>query len=260
MSEELIINGKKCLPIKEVALRTRYTRDYIAKLARDGSIVGVQVGRQWFIDDTSLAKFIETTELEAEVRKRHLSRERRREREVKVEIKNRFDVVVSNPRYGARLGVMRALAVVVCGVLSGYTLYVAPDVLRNTNTLQKAQPLLPFTEQTTTSRESVEHELPVVSAVLERPKFSDTHEVRRFGSDTQGVLLLPAGLEQGPVVTEYFSDPVVVDFQAPGVGTVSIPSAEGFSTTSLSFVTVPVGEVVVDAVAVPSTVVPGATP
>ncbi|MBY0309567.1 helix-turn-helix domain-containing protein [Patescibacteria group bacterium] len=240
MSEALTINGKKLLPIKDVAVGTKYTRDYIAKLARDGQIVGALVGRQWFIDNSSLARFIETTELEAEVRNRHLSRERRREREVKTAIKNRFDIVASHPRYSARQGVLRAVTVVVCGVVAGYAFTVAPDLFSQTVALQKAQSSLSVNTVMVASPE-VQHELPLSSIVIERPVFEDTHEARRFSEGAAGVLVLPAGSPEDPVVVaELFSDPVTVAYTAPGVGTVSLDSTTQLGSTSLSFVTVPV--------------------
>lgn len=260
MSEALTINGKKLLPIKEVMGRTKYTRDYIAKLARDGQIVGAQVGRQWFIDDSSLARFITTTELEAEVRKRQLSRERRREREVKVEITNRFAGVAAHPRYGAGRGVARALVVVVCGFLSGCALYTAPDFVAKTVALQRASSPLVFSTEVLSS-EQEKHALPVASHTEERPVFSDTHEARRFDEGAQGVLLIPARSAETPVeVAELFSDPVAVAFVAPGVGTVSLPGSDAGTTTGISFVTVPVETVSTQSPLVPSAVVPEATP
>lgn len=240
MSEALTINGKKLLPIKEVVGRSKYTRDYIAKLARDGQIVGAQVGRQWFIDDASLSKFVETTELETEVRKRHLSRERRREREVKSVIKNRFDVVAAHPRYGARRGVVRALTLVVCGVLSGYALYAAPDLVVKTVSLQKAQSNLSVSTHVAPT-ENAKHELPVSSLMLERAVFSDTQEARSFNPSAEGVLLLPKGgtVRSPEEIAALFSDPVEVAFSNPGVGEVRLRdgSEKGMA---VEFVTVPV--------------------
>jgi hypothetical protein len=260
MSEALSINGKNLLPIKEVVGRTKYTRDYIAKLAREGQIVGAQVGRQWFIDETSLARFTETTQLEAEVRKRHLSRERRLERDVKVEIKNRFDVVAAQPRYRARLGAVRALAVVVCAVLSGYVFYVAPPVLSTTAALQTAQSLLSGTTHVIPT-EPEHYELPVASLSLQRVVFSDTHEVRRFGAETEGVLVLPSGTTStGVAVAELFSDPVAVAYSAPGVGTVSLKGANDTATTGIPFVTVPIASTPTDLEPTRRILVPEATP
>lgn len=238
----MYIGNKKLLPIKELVGRTKYTRDYIAKLARDGEVVGVQVGRQWFVDEVSLQRFIEASELELTVRRRHLSQERKREREVKQELKNQWDVVAAHPRYAPRRGVVQTLAIMVCGIFSGYALYTLPVMLVPVPMLQKAQaPLSESVSDRLLVGVAATYTLPISSTVIERVTFADTHEARHFSSSTQGVLVLPlAGiLDTEADIAMLFSDPVDVAYDAAGVGEVRLQGV-GDQHVVVPFVTVPV--------------------
>ena len=68
MLAQVKINGDTFLPIKEAAKLVLYSRDYVARLAREQKIVAMQVERQWFVDTVSLKNFAETAELEQTVR------------------------------------------------------------------------------------------------------------------------------------------------------------------------------------------------
>ncbi|KXJ99765.1 MAG: hypothetical protein UZ19_OD1000263 [Parcubacteria bacterium OLB19] len=57
MSTQIEINGAQLIPLKEAAKRIAYSRDYLAKLAREQKIVATQIGRQWFVDMYSLQTF-----------------------------------------------------------------------------------------------------------------------------------------------------------------------------------------------------------
>ncbi|MEZ4103662.1 MAG: helix-turn-helix domain-containing protein [Candidatus Paceibacterota bacterium] len=76
---QIKIKNNTYLSLKEAAKRVPYTRDYLAKLARDKKVLSVQVGRQWFIEPDSLSKFIERVNLEQINRKHKLRSERKRE-------------------------------------------------------------------------------------------------------------------------------------------------------------------------------------
>lgn len=242
MSEALTINGKKLLPIKEVVGRTKYTRDYVAKLAREGQIVGAQVGRQWFIDEQSLTNFAEASELEAEVRNRHLSRDRRRERETKEVVKKQWDVIVAHPRYSARKGLAQSVLVVMIGMVAGYAVYATPEILVHTASFQNAQsPLAGEIAAIDTTVPTIT-ELPVSSVVHERATFTDTFETRRLEGSEQGILLVPTTgtATTAEDIARLFSDPVVVSYAADGEGIVSLSGGEvASSASSVPFVTVP---------------------
>ncbi len=233
-----MINDQKLLPIKEVVGRSRYSRDYIAKLAREGVIVGAQVGRQWFIDEGSLVRFTEASEVEAEVRRRHLSVERRRERELREEVERQWDVIPRRSRYGRARAVVASAAVLVVAFLSALTVHQVPGALVHIASLQKTQ-----VSQTVVSERAataVVTEFPAEFEAVESTQllFADVydHEVLVASS---AVLFIPEGATSSAAeVAGMFSDPVVVTVSAPGQGFVVGSSSVG--TTSIPFVTVPV--------------------
>ncbi len=57
-----------------------YTNDYVARLAREKKVVGMQKGRQWFVDMRSLEEFIQKTEEARKKQARKVRDERRKER------------------------------------------------------------------------------------------------------------------------------------------------------------------------------------
>ena len=69
------------LPIKEAAEHVSYSRDYVARLAREGAVVAKLEGRGWCVDLDSLKCFAADAAMEREVRRRQLRAERRAERD-----------------------------------------------------------------------------------------------------------------------------------------------------------------------------------
>ncbi len=57
-----------------------YTNDYVARLARERKIEGIQEGRQWFVDTRSLEEFIKKTEEAKREQSEKVRAERRKER------------------------------------------------------------------------------------------------------------------------------------------------------------------------------------
>lgn len=243
MNEEISISGKKLLAIKEVVSRTKYTKDYIAKLARAGSIFGVQVGRQWFVDPVSLEQFEQLSELELQVRHRQLSNTRRRERELKLVVAKAHTVLPHKTKYSRERAVAKTLALLLCGCIAGYSLYTAPNQIVSSIASQKyqlAQVKTFFTANTKT-----------VAAVTAPPVhlseivFEDTVETKRIGSSSDAVVLIPSAGEINSVadVKALFSDPVEVEFTDVHQGVVRKVN-QSATTTELAdmvrFVMVPV--------------------
>ncbi len=232
-----MINGRKLLPIKEVVGRSRYTRDYIAKLAREGVIVGAQVGRQWFVDESSLASFAEASELEAEVRRRHLSAERRRERELAHVVERQWDVIPQRPRYGRARATAATVAVLCLGVLSALAMQQVPAAVTHIAALQKTQvveggagAVSEAVIHTQFVSESVTTPAPAVV-------FADIQTSETLTASS-AVLFVPAqAATSAESIAQMFSDPVVVTFASSGAGVVTGSSSQG--TTSVPFVTVP---------------------
>ena len=76
MSDEIYFEGVKYISAADAAGRFNLTRDYIARLARDGKIRGRRIGKYWFVNDESLDGFLQHVNLQKEVRKRILSQKR----------------------------------------------------------------------------------------------------------------------------------------------------------------------------------------
>lgn len=83
MSRTLDINGRLLHPVKEAAASVSYSRDYVTRLARENKIIATNVGRQWFVDLESLKGYIENVSIEQEIRKKQLSFDRIKEREIR---------------------------------------------------------------------------------------------------------------------------------------------------------------------------------
>ncbi len=252
MSSALSINGKTLLPIKEVVGRTRYTRDYIAKLAREGVIAGAQVGRQWFIDEESLQNFSALSELEADVRRRHLSRERRRERDLKVVASERVAKILERPRYSRARALCATALVLCCGLLSGFSFYYLPERVSLEALAVKAGFLVGELSRVALGTGDAMGETKAVppialpetvieTALSEQPVFVDTVEARRFHDQSTGVLVLPVGSSVSTTeeIAALFSDPVEVVFRSPGVGEITYRGAVEGELVSVPFLTVP---------------------
>ena len=115
MTKELTINGNKFFASSVLSERFSYTSDYLSKLAREGKIDATRVGRQWFINETSLEHFSLLTKVEKAKRGEELRAQRKVERGLHLRTKK----VVENKKYQEVDALAQSLAVVACGVLVG---------------------------------------------------------------------------------------------------------------------------------------------
>jgi excisionase family DNA binding protein len=92
MSEVFEIDGKKYIPAREVADFFGYSRDHITRLAKSKKIQATQLGRRWYVSDTSLQNYISDQKIEVEVRSECVRRERR------AELRLRTSLAQSNAR------------------------------------------------------------------------------------------------------------------------------------------------------------------
>lgn len=242
MSSALSINGKNLVPIKEVLGRTEYTRDYISKLAREGQIVAAQIGRQWYVDETSLKNFTEASAMEAQLRRQQLSQERRLERDLKQEVTKHFDIIAIKQRRSVAPAVLQTLLIVFSGLGTGYLIGELPDLNPGIVLVQKAQTMLP----TTTSVPDpgvvavgvpTAEDFPSETIVLEQVTFSSINEVTSLRQKQNGVLLLAgANTSTATSVVSMFSDPVEVAFNTETAGEITFANA----SRTIPFVVVPV--------------------
>ncbi len=252
MSEHIEINGIKLLPIKDTAEAVSYSRDYVARLAREQKIVASQVGRQWYVDLLSLKSFSEIAEMESSVRKQQLSQERKREKDLKdqlAEIKSHLKVKSKAVRPRARV---MAVSVLAFGLLAGTGLYSAlsffpqhaNDIsLARVITDKKVPEIKPVVENElkVIDPELDLHQVAVVTQISEIPVFTEEVDIRFLSADTNnGILLLPkkADSETKTEIPELFSDYVIVNFVDEDRGVV-VYDKDG-KVTELPFVAVPV--------------------
>jgi hypothetical protein len=248
MSSNVEINGANFLPIKEAAKLVSYSKDYLAKLAREEKIVATQINRQWFIDLISLRSFEETANMEKSVLKLRLSAQRKREQVVKSEmlsIKEEAKLKIHKGRLQAQLVSMFVLGF---GLVSGVAIYTTTAIFSspieiNTARLSSAVPA--------TSLPALVEESPIVLAPPEtlavdtnlvQPLFIDESEIRSMKvGDKEGILLLArSGPVQSPeAVAALFSDEVSVYYTSDNTGVVTYTTTNE-ETKDFPFVSVPI--------------------
>jgi len=255
MTENLEINELTLLPIKDAAKLVSYSRDYIARLAREKKIVASQIGRQWFIGIVSLKSFVEASTLEQLVRQQYLSVERMREqslREEMNEIKKSFKGRGRNVRFQAQLVSCLALAF---GLLAGTSLYTI-SLLSSETISHNAVARLSSTPVALDLRESESYQgvgenltlaqakpqvVAVVNNVSDQPFFADETEVKELSEvDTKGIFLLPRNgqIQDIEQVREMFSDDLSIEFTNDSTGVI-VYFKENGERIEFPFVSVP---------------------
>lgn len=250
MSTTIKINGVTLVPIKDAAAHISYTRDYVARLAREGKIVATQIGRQWFVDPTSLQNFSEQALAQEAARKLELRLERKLELHAKEEFLNLEKKLQAKSRTHRARAVAMTGSVLSFGLVVGVGLYTAwlyqvPASLNLVSifeTFQKEAVPTPQVAYTRTLPSAEEpHQTMQLTTIMEQPTFTDESETRSLGSVGGGVMLLPS---QGVAsttedVAALFSDPVVVDFTDEHSGVVFFAGENG-EVREYPFVSVPV--------------------
>jgi hypothetical protein len=57
-SDEILFDGVRFLPARDIARTHGYVRDYVARLCREGKVAGRQLGRPWYVDAESFIAHI----------------------------------------------------------------------------------------------------------------------------------------------------------------------------------------------------------
>jgi len=116
MAQNLVINDKNYLPSAEFALRFGYTPDYVSRLAREGKVVATQVGRKWFLEDSSFKEFIALSKSEKESRILNLKMQRKVERLIHSQEQT---VEAKNTHNDEHTALAQSLAVSMCSLFVG---------------------------------------------------------------------------------------------------------------------------------------------
>ncbi len=234
MPTEIVLDKTKLLPIKTAAELVPYSRDYVARLAREGKVVAVQTDRQWFVDGESLKKFYDQSVIEDEVRKRHLSLMRKAELEVKEVYRERLEAIAHTRTKKQQYTVLQAALVVVCGLGAGVFISSGAGYLAQLSVATPAQVAQSLTD------DSVDQLTLEVHDVKDWVEESNLSEVTEPLSLKGGIVLLPiSGGVSATATAELFSDEVTIAMVSTTTGV--IRSVQGDTVTEMSFVRIPDG-------------------
>ena len=81
MSKHITLNNNTYVSAKSAGTAVGYTSDYVGKLCRNGDIACEKVGRSWYVDTTSLQRFVQQQLQAKELQRRELAQERKQEYE-----------------------------------------------------------------------------------------------------------------------------------------------------------------------------------
>ena len=239
MSTPTITLGETNLvPTREAAKHVSLTHDYIARLAREDKVVGLKVGRQWYVDLHSVERFVEVAETEKQVRADYLRQERQREQQVSQQGLG----VIEKLQFSYRLNAMAQVsAVFMLGLLVGYMMYVvsqtttppriladvfqAVTALRLNDTRMAGSTSVAVAPEATVTTEPREPRRSTAAVVEDT--FALGYQTTTL-PDTPLVLLGESARENDAAyLRSLFSDPVDVSFTEDGRGVVTPQFADG---------------------------------
>lgn len=238
----LEIDGKSLSPIREAASVTTYSRDYITRLAREGKIVASYIGRQWFVDVSSLKGYAESVALEQEARKRQLSEERKRERQLRQAIESQRTLHLKRAESLHVRSVVAASLVLGFGLVSGFVTYQLMTISSAVNTgMQTAQVGKQVVSQTSMTPAQAGVAVDRFGVAQDGvSKVNASAQQRTLGEIKEGVLLLPEGGSANDI-SAFFSDKVEVRQAPDGSKVVVLVDAAGNQVgNEVPFVVVPV--------------------
>src|SRR4051812_29559995 len=79
MSDDIQFDGVRYVAAAEAGAQVNLSRDYIAKLCREGKVRGRRIGKNWFVEIDSLSNFLGQNAEEKNSRNEKLSEQRKKE-------------------------------------------------------------------------------------------------------------------------------------------------------------------------------------
>ena len=238
MSPVIQLGSVQLLPVKDATEFVPYSRDYVARLAREGKVVATQIDRQWFVDVTSLQNFFTHATIEESVRKRHLSVVRKRDLEVREVYRARLTVIAKKRKVATRASVVQTSLVLLCGLCAGY-------VFISVSHSRAPEYVLVFAKQILAVSSGQPSTAAVVqSARVPNPFSAEAQRVIETDSSfdvSKGIVVLPSASSSSSTIEDFFSDPVTVDMNSPMGGSIR----NTVSNKAIPFVRVPTSAVVV---------------
>lgn len=238
MSEALHVDGVTYLPLKQAAKAVSYTRDYVARLAREQKIIATQIGRQWYVDPESLQRFAANAEIEFSIRREQLQQQRRHEREVMVQHEEKVQARANHLRQAPQRALAFTLAVFASAVIGGISIHttgmypVSPQAPRQLSDV--SQVINPGLNSGVTVAKSEN------SVLTSGDSAGGVDVVRLDSAEHLGMLLLPAGtsLANAAEFAQLFSDPVEIVRTETGLSEIRLESQSNESGLPVVFVPV----------------------
>lgn len=223
MSSLIQLGNVQLLPVKEAAEFVPYSRDYVARLAREGKVVATQIDRQWFVDVTSLQNFFTHATIEETVRKRHLSSLRKRDLEVREVYRDRLAAIAEKRNAAERTTLVHTGLVVLCGLVAGFVFISANE----TDTFESVLAHAHLSGNAAVVKSlSATGTLPAMTG--------EVFETEDSFDISQGIVVLPGASSTGSV-EDFFSDPVTVSMTSTTSGSIR----NTVSNKAIPFVRVP---------------------
>ncbi len=237
MSAPVRLGKAQLISVKEAAEFVPYSRDYVARLAREGKVIAVQIDRQWYVEVISLQNFFAHASIEESVRKRHLSLKRKHDLEVKEVYQSQLSAIAVKHRRVTRSAFLQTCFILLCGFSAGLSFIAANEWGDAAHVQSLAQFfLLAPAAQTASVAGSAAYPFTTLQAV-------DTHvSVTDEALDmSRGIVVLPQHATSSDAVEDFFSDPVTVNMISTTTGEIR----NTVSNESVPFVKIPDHTVVV---------------
>lgn len=215
MSSAIQLGLVTLLPLKEAVDFVPYTRDYVARLAREGKVVAAQIDRQWFVDVASLQNFYANSSIEESVRSRHLSSLRKRDLEIREMYQARLSGIEKRQRVVKRVAAAQTGLVVLCGVVTGLFLFAAHQMTSPDRLSAIIQ--IPWDQFFSRSTGVAA----VFSATTALPEVTYTlSETDESFAIKNGIVVIPQASTASTSVADFFSDPVSVQMTSTTTGSI----------------------------------------
>jgi hypothetical protein len=225
MADPLKIGDRNLVTLTDATKLVPYSKDYIAKLARDAKIAAAQFDRQWYIDVDSLKNFFALAQLEVQARAEYTRALRKQELDLH-EWWSLFTKTHAERRAErAHKSLQKTIIVVILGMLVGALLV----------------RVVPYTQPDTAVALLGELYAPAARLTPEKTRSDSWYNVGVVTEETTeidmraGLLLLPSATSTASA-TSLFSDPVVLDTDGIGTGTVRLQDG----TSTIPVIEVPV--------------------
>jgi hypothetical protein len=229
--------------IRYASRRTGYSPDYVTRLAREKKIIAAQVGRRWFVDMSSVEKYVAAMSAEQEVRKQQLSEERRRERQYKLALEKNQSKQIKRKKVAALRAKVLAPLVLGAGLAVGAVINQATILTESLARQMASAPLISQTSPVVSS-EVVDESFSKNS--LEAKELNFSHESVRVtslhsASSTEGILVLPDSATSANVA-DLFSDEVRVITDENGEKFIARVDERDVVVEKIPYIVVPVNQ------------------